>query len=74
MFCVSMNLTSSEWLKIHQASARQWPDEVLSRAEICRRYVLVGVDTLKNLSDADRSRLAHELRSSMVAEDEQLRS
>jgi hypothetical protein len=41
MFCVLLNLTSSEWMRIQQAAGKQWPGEVLFRAEICRRYVLV---------------------------------
>jgi len=74
MFCVSMNLTSDEWIRIQQAAVKQWPAESLSRAEVCRRYVLVGMETLKNLSAADRVRLAHELQESMTAEDQRLRS
>jgi hypothetical protein len=73
MLCVSMNLSSDEWLKIHQSSVKQWPNEMLSRAEICRRYVLIGIETLKNLPDADRERLAQELKASMATEDERLR-
>ena len=74
MFCVSLNLTSDEWVKIQQAASRQWPGEVLSRAEICRRYFLVGMETLKNISDADRVRLAHQFQASIEAEDQRLRS
>lgn len=68
-----MNPTSSEWMRIYDAG-KQWPGEQLSRAEICGRYVLVGMETLKNLSDADRARLAHELQASMAAGDQRLRS
>jgi hypothetical protein len=74
MFCVSLNLTSDEWMRIQQAAVRQWPGELLSRPEICRRYLLIGMETLKNLSDADRTRLAQELQASMAAEDQRLRS
>jgi hypothetical protein len=74
MYCVSVNLTSNEWQRIQQAAGKQWPKEVLSHAEICRRYVLAGMETLKNISAADRARLAHELRASMQADDERLRT
>jgi phage/plasmid primase-like uncharacterized protein len=37
MYCVSVNLTSGEWLTIAQAAAKEWPNETLSRAEIVRR-------------------------------------
>lgn len=35
-FCVSVNLTLAEWLRIQQA-AKQFAREILSRAEIVRR-------------------------------------
>lgn len=70
MYCVSLILTSDEWMKIHQAAVSQWPKETLSRAEICRRYVLVGITSLKNVTSADRERLAHELQASMQADNE----
>jgi hypothetical protein len=54
-------------------SQPQWPKEVLSRAEICRRYVLVGIEALKNVPPADRKRLAHELQASMQADGEAYR-
>jgi hypothetical protein len=61
-------------MRIRQAASREWPDESLSRAKICRRYVSVGMEALKNFSAADRARLAHELRASIEAEDQRLRS
>jgi hypothetical protein len=73
MFCVSVNLTSSEWMKIQQAASKQWPGERLSRAEICRRYVLVGIQAVKNVSPTDQSRLAHQFQASMEAGDESLK-
>jgi hypothetical protein len=36
MYCLTVNLTSDEWLKIQQAAAKQWPSETLSYAEIVR--------------------------------------
>jgi hypothetical protein len=59
MYCVSVNLTSAKWLRIQDAAGKQWPNEVLPRAEIVRRYTLAGVDILKHLSAADRARVAH---------------
>ena len=74
MFCLSLNLTSDEWLKIQQASPKQWPGEVLSRREICRRYLLAGIEGLKGLPEADRSRLAHKFQDSMTTEEKRLRT
>ena len=38
MYCISVNLTSSEWLRIQQAAWTQFPNEILSPAEIVRWY------------------------------------
>jgi hypothetical protein len=73
MYCVSVNLTSSEWLRIQQAAQKQFPNENLSRAEIIRRYTLAGVDVFEQLSASDRARLAHEFQASMQASDQRLR-
>jgi hypothetical protein len=72
MFSVTMNLTTSEWIRIWEAATRQWPDERLSRSEACRRYVLIGAKTLKNIPAADGERLTHELATSMSTEDTKL--
>jgi hypothetical protein len=37
------------------------------------RYVLAGVDALKNVSDADRARLQHGFQASMEAGEERVR-
>jgi hypothetical protein len=72
MLCVSVNLTSGEWLRIQQAAGRQFPNENLSRAEIVRRYILAGIQKLDSVSPADQARIAHEMRESMPAPDEKL--
>jgi hypothetical protein len=52
-------LSSDEWLRIQQAAQKQFPNETLSRSEVCRRYVLAGNEALKNTSDVGRARLVH---------------
>jgi hypothetical protein len=54
MFCVSVNLTSGEWLTIAQPAAKEWTNENPSCAEIVRRYTLSGIEALKDLSAAER--------------------
>jgi hypothetical protein len=46
MLCVTVNLSSDEWIEISNAAAKQWPRETLSRAEIVRRYTMVGIQSL----------------------------
>jgi len=47
MFCVSVKLTSNEWIRIRQSAREQFHGEVLGRAEIVRRYTLAGIDVLR---------------------------
>jgi hypothetical protein len=54
----------------YQAASKQWPQECLCRSEIVRRYTLFGIESLKNLSPEDQSRLAHQFQASMEASDE----
>jgi hypothetical protein len=51
-------------MRIQQA-AKQWPAETLSRSEILRRYVLAGVESLKNIPPDDAARLAREFQASI---------
>ena len=54
MYCVSLNITSDEWMRIQQAAIKHFPNECLSRSEIIRRYAMVGVQALGNPPPADR--------------------
>jgi hypothetical protein len=73
VYCLTVNLTSDEWIKIQQAAAKQWPTETLSYAEIVRRYTMFGVQSLTNISPADQSRLTHQFQASMTAQDTRLK-
>ena len=66
MFRVNVLLTRSEWRRIQQAAAEQFPGEVLSRAEIMRRYTLAGIEAVAGKTEAERKKLADEYRVSMV--------
>jgi hypothetical protein len=61
---VTLTLTAQEWIKLRDAAAKQFPNEVLSRGEMLRRYAMIGIAALKPASDADQKRRAHEFRSS----------
>ena len=73
MYCVSVNLSSYEWLRIHQSATKQWPTETLSRAEIIRRYALIGIKSFSNLSSEARADQTRDLQQSIHAPDERLR-
>jgi hypothetical protein len=62
-----MKLTSSEWIKVKQAAEGQWPGEMMSSGELCRRYVLAGVEALKNVADEDKKRMQYQFQATMTA-------
>lgn len=74
MYCISLNLSSDEWVRIYKAAREQCPGELLSRSEILRRYILIGVSKLKNVSPQDAKRMAFELQASMHVSDTRLKS
>jgi len=56
MYTLTLNLTSNEWVKVKQEANRLWADERMSTGELARRFVLVGVEALKNVAGADLKR------------------
>ena len=56
----TLTLTAREWIKLRDAAAKQFPNEVLSRAEVLRGYAMIGISALKLASDAEQTRQAHE--------------
>jgi hypothetical protein len=45
----------------------------MSTGELCRRYVLAGVDGLKNVPEADRARVQRQYQATMEAGEERWR-
>ena len=74
MYWLTVNLTSSEWMRDQTARRKAGPKECLSGAEIVRRYTLFGMEALKTVSPADQARLAHQFQSSTTAGDTLLKS
>ena len=66
MVFVTSILSSQEWIRLRDAAAKQFSNEVLARGEIMRRYAMSGVSALKNLSEQDRARLQHEHQATMT--------
>ena len=65
MVFVTSIISSQKWIRFRDAAAKQFPNEVLARGEIMRRYAMSGVAALKNLSEHDRARLQHEHQATM---------
>jgi len=66
MVFITAIISSGVWIKLRDAAAKQFPNEVLAQGEILRRYALSGVAALKNLSEQDRARLQHEHQATMT--------
>jgi hypothetical protein len=64
MINVTLTITGAEWGALRDAAERAFPNELLSRAEITRRFALAGIEATKRLTEEDMKRQAHELRSS----------
>jgi hypothetical protein len=62
---VTSILSSQEWIRLRDAAAKQFPNEVLARGEVMRRYAMSGVAAVKNLSERDRARMQYEHQSTM---------
>jgi hypothetical protein len=73
MYCVSVNLTTSEWVKIRDAAQKAFPNEVLSRSEIIRRYALTGIEVLAKLGPQDKARAQYSFQQSMGAGEERMK-
>jgi hypothetical protein len=66
MVFVTSIISSQEWIRLRDAAAKQFTNEVLARGEIMRRYAMSGVAAVKNLSQQDRARLQREPQSAMT--------
>ena len=66
MYTLTMNLTSNEWVKVKQEATRLWADERMSTGELARRFVLAGVEALKNVASADLKRKQYQFQATMT--------
>ena len=73
MLNVTLTLTANEWVRFRDAALKAFPNELLSRGEITRRFALAGVSALEDVTEADRKRLAHQYHSSQEAPEERLK-
>jgi len=48
MVFVTSITSCQEWIRLRDAAAKQFPNEVLARGEIMRRYAMSGLAAVKN--------------------------
>jgi hypothetical protein len=56
MVFVTSIISSQEWIRLRDAAQQFFPDEVLARGEIMRRFSLSGGTALKAASDAEKKK------------------
>jgi hypothetical protein len=66
---VTLTITGREWRALRDAAEKAFPNELLSRREITRRFALAGVEATKNPAEKDMKRRAHVLRTSQHVAD-----
>jgi len=54
MIFVTSIISSQEWIRLSEAARQAFPNEVLARGEIVRRFSLSGVAALKAPTDAEK--------------------
>ena len=66
MVFLTVLVTGQEWAKLRDAAKEQFPNEVLGRGEITRRFALAGIERTKRLTERDRARLQFEHQATMT--------
>jgi hypothetical protein len=56
MVFVTSIISSQEWIRLRDAAQQFFPNEVLARGEILRRFSLSGVPVLKAATDAEKKK------------------
>jgi hypothetical protein len=51
MVVVTSIISNQEWIRLRDAAAKPFPNDVLAREEIMCRYAMSGIAALKNLSE-----------------------
>jgi hypothetical protein len=64
MINVTLTITGNEWGRLRAAAEKAFPNELLSRGEITRRFALAGIEATKCLSEGKAKQQAQEFRSS----------
>jgi hypothetical protein len=49
-------ISSQEWIRLRDAAQQAFPNEVLARGEILRRFSLSGVAALKAATEAEKKK------------------
>jgi hypothetical protein len=67
MVFVTSIISSQEWIRLRDAAQQFFPDEVLARGEIMRRFSLSGGTALKAASDAEKKKAQQQQATMCIA-------
>jgi len=65
MVFVTSIISSQEWIRLSEAAQQAFPNEVLARGEIMRRFSLSGVAALKAAIDAEKKKAQQQHQATM---------
>jgi hypothetical protein len=65
MVFVTSIISSQEWIRLRDVALQFFPNEVLARGEIMRRFSLSGVAALKAATEAEKKKAQHEHQATM---------
>jgi hypothetical protein len=65
MVFVTSIISSQEWIRLSEAARQAFPNEVLARGEIVRRFSLSGVAALNAATDAEKKKAQWEHQATM---------
>ena len=68
MINVTLTIKGDEWGLLRDAAERAFPNELLSRGEIIRRFALAGITLTRGLTEEGIKQQAHQLRASQYVE------
>jgi hypothetical protein len=65
MVFVTSIISSQEWIRLRDAAQQFFPNEVLARREIMRRFSLSGVAALRAATEAEKKKAQWEHQATM---------
>jgi hypothetical protein len=69
MIFVTSIISSQEWIRLSEAARQAFPNEVLARGEIMRRFSLSGVAALKAATEAEKKKAQQQQATMTLAEE-----
>jgi hypothetical protein len=73
MIFVTSIISSQEWIRLSEAAQQAFPNKVLARVEIMRRFSLSGAQAFKAATEAEKMKAQREHQATMTVAEERLK-